>query len=132
GAVRLAVGGALTLNGQIVANGSGDSTVPDGGGDAEVGGGAGGSIWLTVGTLAGTGTLSASGGNGDTDSDSGGGGGGRIAVYYGTSTFRGAIAAQTSPYSSFPGGAGTIYMKATSQSDGSVLVDNGGLSGAGT
>jgi hypothetical protein len=122
----------LTVNGQIVANGSGDSTAPGGAGDHEIGGGAGGSIWLTVGTLAGTGTLSAIGGNGDTDFDSGGGGGGRIAVYYGTSTFSGTIAAQTSPYSSYPGGAGTIYMKAASQTAGSVLVDNGGLNGAAT
>jgi hypothetical protein len=132
GAIHLVVGGTLTVNGQIVANGSGDSTAPGGAGDHEIGGGAGGSIWLTVGTLAGTGTLSAIGGNGDTDFDSGGGGGGRIAVYYGTSTFSGTIAAQTSPYSSYPGGAGTIYMKAASQTAGSVLVDNGGLNGAAT
>jgi hypothetical protein len=132
GAVRLLVGGTLTVNGQIVANGSSDSTAPGGAGDHEIGGGAGGSIWLAVGTLAGSGTLSANGGNGDTDFDSGGGGGGRVAINYGTSTFSGTIAAQTSPYSSFPGGAGTIYMKATSQSVGTVIVDNGGVNGAAT
>ena len=55
GAIRLVVGGTLTVNGQIVADGSGDSTAPGGAGDHEIGGGAGGSIWLTVGSLAGTG-----------------------------------------------------------------------------
>src|ERR1035438_4727774 len=89
GAVRLVVGGTLTVNGQIVADGSGDSTAPGGGGDHEIGGGAGGSIWLTVGTLAGAGTLSAIGGGRKEKETRGGGGGGRIAVYYGTSTFSG-------------------------------------------
>lgn len=132
GAVRLIVGGILTVNGLVLANGSGDSTSPGGGGDAEIGGGAGGSIWLTVGTLTGSGAITAIGGNGDTDADSGGGGGGRIAVYYGTNIYSGTISAQTSPYSSYPGGAGTIYLKATSQTAGSVLVDNGGVNGVAT
>jgi hypothetical protein len=43
------------------------------------GGGAGGGIWVTAGSLTGTGTISANGGNGG-DSSSGGGAGGRIAV----------------------------------------------------
>jgi len=45
-----------------------------------VGGGAGGSIWLTAGVLAGTGDIIANGGAGDTDANSGGG---RVAIYYG-------------------------------------------------
>jgi|GEM_PF-1865978 len=72
GAIRLNVLGLLLLNGQISANG----TNSPGGNSA---GGAGGSIFLNVGALEGTGKLSADGGAG---SHGGQGGGGRIAVYY--------------------------------------------------
>ena len=132
GAVRIVVGGTLTVNGQILARGTGDSTAPGGAGDGEIGGGSGGSIWLTVTTLAGQGTISADGGNGDTDDDSGGGGGGRIAIYYSMNNFAGAISACSSSISSIIGGAGTIYTKASSQIVGQVLVDNGGSAGADT
>ena len=71
---------------------------------------------------------------GDGDQDSGGGGGGRIALYltermFSTARSFGRVSATAS---SFPGSAGTIYTKASSQSVGSVLVDNGGLAGPGT
>ncbi|MGD0411650.1 MAG: hypothetical protein ABSC18_08075 [Verrucomicrobiota bacterium] len=132
GAVQIVAGGTLTVNGQILAVGAGDATAPNGAGDGEIGGGSGGSIWLTVTTLAGQGTISAQGGNGDTDDDSGGGGGGRIAIYYGTNNFAGAISACSSSISSIIGGAGTIYTKASTQTTGQVLVDNGGSAGAGT
>ena len=132
GAVRLLVGGTLTVSGQILARGTGDATAPGGAGDGEIGGGSGGSIWLTVTTLAGQGTISADGGNGDTDDDSGGGGGGRVAIYYGTNNFAGAISAVSSSISSIIGGAGTIYTKASTQTTGQVLVDNGGSAGADT
>jgi large repetitive protein len=62
---------AMTIDGFISADGH-----PGIGGQA--GGGAGGSIWMSVfGTIDGVGTISASGGGGDIP-----GGGGRIAIYY--------------------------------------------------
>jgi hypothetical protein len=69
GALSLSVGGTLTVNGSVSANGND--------GELDTGGGSGGSLWLTVGTLAGNGAISANGGNAG---DGGGGGGGRIAV----------------------------------------------------
>ena len=71
GAVRLIVSGALTLNGSVVAAG-----IPD---VFAGGAGAGGSIWITAGSLSGTGNLQAIGGAGGSGLW-GGGGGGRIAV----------------------------------------------------
>ena len=55
GAIRLNVGGTLTVEGTLSANG-----LPAAWGQG--GGGAGGSLWLTAGTLAGTGGISVNGG----------------------------------------------------------------------
>ena len=74
GALRLAVGGTLTVDGTLTANGAAAQT-------SAGGGGAGGSIYLTVGTLAGSGTIAANGGSKAGYTEPGGGGGGRIAVY---------------------------------------------------
>jgi hypothetical protein len=74
GAIRLDVTGTLTVDGAITASGSGDA-----------GGGSGGSIWITTGTIAGAGTLKADGGYGSNYycyGQCGGGSGGRIAVHY--------------------------------------------------
>ena len=54
------------------------------------GGGAGGSIWVTAGSISGSGVISADGRDGS-DEDSGGGGGGRIALYYESSSFSGPV-----------------------------------------
>jgi hypothetical protein len=81
GALRLDVGGNLTVNGRISADGGNGSANSDGGGS-------GGSVYITVGNaLSGTGTIRANGGNGGLNGSSssvggGGGGGGRVAVYY--------------------------------------------------
>ncbi len=122
GIVRLSVGGTLTVAGQILANGQ---NVNSGYGA----GGSGGSVYLTAGTLAGSGVIRAGGGDG-----ANGGGGGRIALYYTASTFTGTTTAFGGAVgaSGVRGGAGTIYIKPTAASAGSVLVDNGGLSGAQT
>jgi hypothetical protein len=82
GAIRLNVGGTLTVNGQISANGM-PALFP------AAGGGAGGSLLLTAGLLAGNGAISANGGAGQ-DNLGGGGGGGRIALYCLTNQFAGA------------------------------------------
>jgi hypothetical protein len=86
------------LDGGIVCGGA------QGGYDS--GGGSGGSIYLTAGTLAGAGTISADGGNGS--ESGGGGGGGRIAIYYDTDTFSGTVTASGGAGLS-PGGTGTIF-----------------------
>src|SRR6185503_11798529 len=67
-----------------------------------------------AGTFEGTGAISADGGVAGTPSPggSGGGSGGRIAVYYTTSTFSGAIRALGSGSGSQRGGAGTVLTKA--------------------
>ena len=97
--VRLVVKGTLLLDGGIVCRGA-----PDG---YHGGGGSGGSIYLTVGTLAGVGAISADGGDGG--EGGGGGGGGRIAVYYDTATFSGTVTASGGAGVNL-GGIGTIFL----------------------
>jgi hypothetical protein len=123
GVIRLQVGGVLTVAGQLRADG--ESTYDSGG--------AGGSVYLTVGTLAGGGTVLAKGGDASYVL-SGGGGGGRIAIYYGSSVFSGVISAAGglggSHASAHCGGAGTLYTKANSQNVGDLLLDNTGRTNA--
>ncbi len=77
GAVRLGVGGILTLSGSITANGT---PVSCGNTQTQGGSGSGGSVWITAGSIVGNGTISAAGGGGCAA-----GGGGRVAVYSSTS-----------------------------------------------
>ncbi|MGP8052655.1 MAG: beta strand repeat-containing protein [Limisphaerales bacterium] len=121
GALRLAVTGTLAVNGRVSANGNN--------GIVNSGGGSGGSLWITAGTLAGSGAISANGGSGN--GLGGGGGGGRISLGYSTSVFTGPVSAGGGG-GYLGGGAGTIYTKASSQSVGQLLVNNGGLSGTNT
>jgi len=88
GAIRLIVAGRVTLNGTITANG-------ENGQGGEQGAGAGGSLWLSCHTLAGSGLFAANGGAGQ--GSGGGGGGGRIAVDYTNSTFTGLSACTANP-----------------------------------
>jgi hypothetical protein len=74
GVVRIAAIGRVTVNGTIAADGKNM-------GSGDGGGGAGGSIWISCDTFAGTGLLNAAGGTGSSYRG-GGGGGGRIAVTY--------------------------------------------------
>ncbi len=119
GAVKLVVGGAIWVDGKIVADGADGLS----GGS---GGGSGGSIWLTSATFGGAGTISANGGAGE-PFDGGGGGGGRIAIYYGSTEFAGSFSAHGGTGVA-AGGAGTIYTLLTG-GRGQVLVDNAGLQG---
>jgi hypothetical protein len=113
----------LQLDGAIAANGTGFSS-------PGAGGGAGGSVWLTAGTLAGGGTISANGGDGDY-SVGGGGGGGRIAIYYGTNQFVGPVTAYGG-MGALVGGAGTIYYQGSQFPIGQLVVDNDGFAGTNT
>ena len=126
GAVHLSVTGLLLLDGRISAEGS--PAITEGSG-----GGSGGSVWVTAGTLAGAGTISANGGpgNGFGLTGGGGGGGGRIAIQYGTYLFFGVASARGGSGAGW-GGAGTIFTVANNQPYGQLLVDNGGQSGTNT
>jgi hypothetical protein len=83
GAIRLNVGGVLTVDGQFSANGNW-------GFQDNSGGGSGGSIWVTAGTLAGNGQITANGGEGELYGG-GGGAGGRIALYSRANVFAGLV-----------------------------------------
>jgi len=78
GAIRLITDGTITLNGAVSANGQTYGNY----------GGAGGSLWLTANTLAGTGTVTAIGGGPEGVQ---GGGGGRVALEYSAFTFTGVV-----------------------------------------
>ncbi len=122
GAIRLIVTGTCQIDGQLVAHGN---TATGHGG-----GGSGGSIYVTAGTLAGGGTIGANGGT-VVNGNCGGGGGGRIAIEYGLNEFGGAITANGS-YGYQYGGAGSIYTKANTDAVGHLLLDNAGAWGAWT
>ncbi|MEM1180659.1 MAG: PKD domain-containing protein [Acidobacteriota bacterium] len=85
-------------------------------------GGAGGTVFMEVGTLDGAGTIEARGGDGSTS----GGGGGRVALITGSTTFD--PASQTLVDSVSNGGAGTVYVRTAASTWGDLYV-NGGASG---
>jgi hypothetical protein len=123
GVIRMSVGGTLTNNGSISANGGAASGTFGGGG-------AGGSVWIDSGTLTGNGSITASGGA--PNGNAGGGSGGRIAMYYGTTSYTGtSLAAGAALSPARRGGAGTIYFKPTTGL-GTLTIDNGGTQGEST
>ena len=122
GAIKLDVGGVVQVNGTITANGNKGvgSNYTDGGG------GSGGSVWLTGGTITGNGSISANGGaSGDSMARGGGGGGGRVALYYNDNSFTGTVSAYGSAYGYQAGGAGTVYMKSSAESEGHLVISVG-------
>jgi hypothetical protein len=127
GAVKLTVSGTTTITGSITVNGTNGGTLGGGG----CGAGAGGSVNLTTGTLSGNGSITSNGGNaGEQSSPSGGGAGGRIAISYTTdsstltTTAYGKAAYVFLTGQSGGGGAGTIFKKASSQTNGDLFIDN--------
>jgi hypothetical protein len=130
GAVKLDVSGTLTLNGVITANGNNGT----GSYSNYSGGGSGGGIWINAGTLAGAGSLTANGGAGGVYSSSfgGSGGGGRISINYTTDSSTITSFAHSGSVNGRYGGAGTIYTKASAETNGDLLVDNNDLNGADT
>jgi hypothetical protein len=119
GVVLLTVGGTATVNGTISANGA---SVISGSG------GAGGSVWLTAGTLAGSGAIEAKGGPAQIYGDKGDGGGGRLAVILTGSESFGSVTLSAAAVdgSGVNGGAGTIYRQTAGQGTGTgvVTIDN--------
>lgn len=124
GRIRIETGN-LILGGTISANGIvGQGGAYCGGG----GGGAGGSIWITVGEFSGMGQISATGGPGANNCQ-GGGGGGRVAIEYASAAFQfGNIHVAGNSHRT-PGGAGTVYLKNSSETTGEVIFDNNGIDG---
>jgi hypothetical protein len=100
GAIWMSVGGTLTVDGSLRANGN--PGLQD-----DSGGGAGGSVWVKAKTLAGGGTISANGGDGEL-LGGGGGGGGRIAIYSPTNSFAG-FTNVNGGFGANSGQAGTIF-----------------------
>jgi hypothetical protein len=115
GVVRINAG-ALVLDGTIKANGQ-DRTFFGRSG-------AGGSIWVITGTVAGAGSLEANSGLGDY----GVGGGGAIAVEYGSGSAPAwTMSAKSRSAGGHAGGAGTVLVKGPQSSMGDVTIDNGGV-----
>lgn len=102
GLIHIEVGGTLSVDGAVRADGA--SAWID-----NQGGGAGGTVYMKAGTLAGAGTISANGGGGEWV-DGGGGAGGRIALLFAGNQFGGTLSAIGGGGAGI-GGAGTIYLK---------------------
>ncbi len=119
GVVRIAAN-RVQVDGAIRANGQGADE-----------GGAGGSVWITTGTIAGTGLIEARGGQACCRAE-GEGGGGAIAVEYGAlepgATVLDSLHATTGTFGK-PGGAGSVYVRGPGQSYGDLTLDNGGVAG---
>ena len=104
----------IALYGGILANGMS--------GNGATGGGAGGAVHISARAISGMGSIEARGGRGGVHS----GGGGRISLYVDD------IAAHTGAVRAdgHAGGAGTIYIKRSSDAFGELIVDNFGTSSA--
>jgi hypothetical protein len=124
GRVRLVSGASIAINGRISADAS-----PIGSGN-NVGGGSGGSVFISAPDISGAGSVSANG-SGGPDAAWGSGGGGRIAMAFSTSTLPIAnITAFGGPAASprLAGGAGTIVQLPAAQ-PASLIIDNNGQIG---
>ncbi|HPA50406.1 MAG TPA: carboxypeptidase regulatory-like domain-containing protein, partial [Thermoanaerobaculia bacterium] len=124
-------GGVVRIGaGSIVLGGSMASILANGGlGGWE--GGAGGSIWITAGTLTGDGLIEAAGNDSAQD-----GGGGAVAIEYGSVS--GTVLTRVNARgggtgsSAENGGAGTVVLKGPGATYGTLRVDNKGTSGQAT
>ncbi len=92
-------------------------------------GAAGGSIWITAGTITGEGVIEARGGNAN-NRDRTSAGGGAVALEYGEidDEIVGAIRADGGYYWR-AGGAGTVYLQGPDSIFGDLVVDNAGYRG---
>ncbi|MHB8797110.1 MAG: hypothetical protein ACYDBY_01475, partial [Thermoanaerobaculia bacterium] len=117
--------------GSVVLGGANAAILANGGGNhSNVG--AGGSVWIKTGTLAGDGRIEAVG----ADAYSSAGGGGAIGIEYGSTS--GTVLSRTrtkgggNQIATGRGGAGTIYLKGPGATHGTLSVDNLGTSGQAT
>ncbi|MCR5839025.1 MAG: hypothetical protein K6G94_05260, partial [Kiritimatiellae bacterium] len=126
GAIHLAVAGDATIDGMLAARPSTGSTQSD---TRYKGHGAGGSIYLSAASVAGSGSITAAGYGFDSSWQRPGGAGGRIAVICTTAeslTFPTANLMCNGSIASYGNttGAGTIFVKTASQQNGTLIVDN--------
>lgn len=115
GAVILNIRDQLSVNGIITANGFG--------GFNGCGGGAGGSVNIVAGSLSGTNSITANG----AASEGSGGGGGRISIVLtnaNDSVFTNLTITTYGGLSGIYGAAGTVYIKGTNQTYGTLIIDN--------
>ncbi len=123
GAIRLVIGGAFSLNGGTISANGGSWPM-----------GSGGSVFITAGSIAGSGTIRANGG-GD-NINTGGGGGGRVAIvltgtdadFSSFSSTPTAYGGKTTSPSTVDGAAGTVYLETEPQASGQgrLIVNNTG------
>jgi hypothetical protein len=99
GAIRMSIGGTLTADGVLSANGN--PGLQD-----NSGGGSGGSIWVSARAFTGKGWVSANGGSGELY-NGGGGGGGRVAIYSPANTYTGVVFIAGGPGAN-PGESGSL------------------------
>lgn len=114
GAILIALSGAMTVNGDVSANGG-----------VVQRGGSGGSINISAASLSGTGTIAANGGNGFNHGDAGGGG--RIAVKIDPGIDFGNVQFQAyGGGGTTAGSAGTIYLEHANHDPGKGIlrIDN--------
>ena len=113
GAVRMVVGGTLSLHGEVIANGENRSCEHN---QNSGGPGSGGSVWISAGAVVGNGNVQANGGIACTS-----GGGGRVAVYGDLAGFSGTMSA-------YGGGPGTVYRSPIGLHP-QLIFDNNGVAG---
>ena len=126
GAVKLAVTGTAVIDGTITANACSQKLL---GGNPEKGYGSGGSVFITAGAISGSGTLDVSArpsGSTDTSYTSYAGSGGRMALVAtsGSVTIPMANLLANGSLGAYSAGAGTIFMKNSTDLNGSLLVGN--------
>ena len=121
GLVILNITDTFVNEGAIYANSSGNT--------GSTGAGSGGGILIYANNFSGNGSIYAFGGRGLINTGSGGGG--RIAIYYTENSFTGDISASSlKPVTgtrTFHAGAGTIYLKSSSETCGDLIINNNGL-----
>jgi len=120
GAIKLNASSTITINGTVSANGG-----------YGTGSGAGGSVWIIGNSILGSGDILANGG--ESAYWGAGGGGGRVAIYYtdelASSTLQVQAYGGTPGAIDEPGGAGTLFIKKASASNGDLFVDNNNYDG---
>lgn len=127
GCIRISAASYVDVDGSIRANGG----LPTG--TSQIGMGAGGSIWIETSRIGGIGVIEANGGTRPPPAspNHSGGGGGRVAIYYDfvdpladLAGLRGVTAYGGDGFYS-DAAPGTVYLRASSQSDGTLVADGG-------
>jgi hypothetical protein len=130
GAVKLTVAGAAVIDGTVAANAASQRLA---GANPEKGFGAGGSIFITASSISGSGTVDVSArpaGVSETAYTSYAGSGGRMALVAtsGNVTIPMANLRADGSWGGYSAGAGTIFLKNSTDTNGSLLIGNNAIS----